>query len=258
MARPGPGNGWRPTISSGRPSSRPTCRTSSLNSSRERLQQLERQSLGQTAHVVVGLDRDRRAAQGRKRLDDVGIESALHQEPDVLPHLLGLGLEHVDEGVADATPLLLGVGDAGEPLQKTVAGIHHPEVDAEVAAERLLYLVPLVEPQESVVHEDAGQPLAHRTVHQHRRHRGVHAAREAADHPLLGPDHLPDAGDLGLDEVSRRPVGRATADLEEEVVEDLAAPRRVGDLGMELHAEERPLLCSKAAMGEFALDAVTW
>ena len=34
IARPGPGNGWRPTISSGSPSSRPTCRTSSLNSSR--------------------------------------------------------------------------------------------------------------------------------------------------------------------------------------------------------------------------------
>ena len=34
MASPGPGNGWRPTISSGSPSSRPTLRTSSLNSSR--------------------------------------------------------------------------------------------------------------------------------------------------------------------------------------------------------------------------------
>jgi len=34
MARPGPGNGWRPTKASGRPSSRPKARTSSLNSSR--------------------------------------------------------------------------------------------------------------------------------------------------------------------------------------------------------------------------------
>ena len=34
MPRPGPGNGCRPTISSGSPSSRPTLRTSSLNSSR--------------------------------------------------------------------------------------------------------------------------------------------------------------------------------------------------------------------------------
>ena len=33
-AKPGPGKGWRATISSGRPSSRPTARTSSLNSSR--------------------------------------------------------------------------------------------------------------------------------------------------------------------------------------------------------------------------------
>ena len=31
MPRPGPGNGWRPTMTSGRPSSRPIARTSSLN-----------------------------------------------------------------------------------------------------------------------------------------------------------------------------------------------------------------------------------
>jgi hypothetical protein len=34
MARPGPGNGWRPTKLSGSPSSRPSARTSSLNNSR--------------------------------------------------------------------------------------------------------------------------------------------------------------------------------------------------------------------------------
>ena len=31
IPRPGPGNGWRQTISSGSPNSNPTCRTSSLN-----------------------------------------------------------------------------------------------------------------------------------------------------------------------------------------------------------------------------------
>src|ERR1700748_2090431 len=34
MARPGPGNGWRPTKLSGSPNSRPSARTSSLNRSR--------------------------------------------------------------------------------------------------------------------------------------------------------------------------------------------------------------------------------
>ena len=34
MARPGPGNGWRQMKCSGMPSSRPSARTSSLNSSR--------------------------------------------------------------------------------------------------------------------------------------------------------------------------------------------------------------------------------
>ena len=35
--------------------------------------------------------------------------------------------------------------------------------------------------------------------------------------------------------------GVTAADLEQEVVEDLAAARRVRHLGMELHAEQRPL-----------------
>ena len=35
--------------------------------------------------------------------------------------------------------------------------------------------------------------------------------------------------------------GRDAADLEQEIVEDLAAPGRVRHLGMELHAEQRPL-----------------
>src|SRR5689334_14397827 len=38
----------------------------------------------------------------------------------------------------------------------------------------------------------------------------------------------------------RRPVGSASADLEQEVVEDLSATRRVSHLGMELNAKERP------------------
>ena len=46
IARPGPGNGWRATISSGRPSSRPTARTSSLNSSRSGSTSLNLRSSG--------------------------------------------------------------------------------------------------------------------------------------------------------------------------------------------------------------------
>ena len=63
----------------------------------------------------------------------------------------------------------------------------------QVPAEGVLDLIALVLPQQPVIHENAGQPVAYGTVHQCRGHRGVHAAREAADHPALGPDLLPDA-----------------------------------------------------------------
>ena len=46
IASPGPGKGWRQTISAGRPSSSPTRRTSSLNSVAQRLDELELRSSG--------------------------------------------------------------------------------------------------------------------------------------------------------------------------------------------------------------------
>ena len=62
IARPGPGNGWRQTIRSGRPSSAATARTSSLNSIRSGSTRSKLEVLGQAADVVVGLDRRRAGA----------------------------------------------------------------------------------------------------------------------------------------------------------------------------------------------------
>ena len=110
-----------------------------------------------------------------------------------------------------------------------------------MAPEGGLDLLPLVQAEQTVVDEDAGEPVAHGAVHQHGRDRGVHPARQSADDPRGRADQLPDPRDLALDEVARRPVRRAAADLEQEVVDDLPAPRRVRHLRMELDAEERLL-----------------
>ena len=67
-------------MSSGRPSLVPSARTSSLNRSRERLDQLEGQVLGQSAHVVVQFDRGGRAVGRAAAFDHVGIERALGEE----------------------------------------------------------------------------------------------------------------------------------------------------------------------------------
>ena len=82
IARPGPGNGWRPTIVGGNAEHRAELAHLVLEQLAQRLDELELHPLGQPADVVVALDRRRRALEG-DRLDDVRIERALRQELDV-------------------------------------------------------------------------------------------------------------------------------------------------------------------------------
>ena len=110
IARPGPGNGCRPTNTSGKPSSRPSALTSSLNSSRKRLNQLHVHARGQAADVVMRLDGHRRPAGERNALDHVGIERALREKIRAADLLLRFGVEHVDEQLADGLALDLRIG----------------------------------------------------------------------------------------------------------------------------------------------------
>ena len=82
----------------------------------QRLDELHPHALGQAADVVVALD-ERRLPDDRHRLDHVGIQGALRQKVDA-PQLGRFLLEHVDEGRADDLALLLGIGDAGEPIEE--------------------------------------------------------------------------------------------------------------------------------------------
>jgi hypothetical protein len=173
----------------------------------------------------------------------------LHQESHVLSNRARLGLEHVDEGVPDPAALLLRVGYAPQLLQEPRARVHHSQIDPQMTAEGLLDLVPLMQPEQAMIHENTGEPVADGTVHQHGCHRRVDSAREAADHPPLRSDHLLDPGDLGLHEMAWSPIRGATADLEEEVVEHLPAPWGVGHLGVKLDAEEGPAVVLECSDG---------
>ena len=82
MARPGPGNGCRQTISGGQPELLADQPDLVLEQRAQRLDELELEVVGQPAHVVVGLDvRGAGAAAG---LHHVGVERALHEELDAL------------------------------------------------------------------------------------------------------------------------------------------------------------------------------
>src|SRR5215210_8118003 len=88
-----------------------------------------------------------------------------------------------------------------------------------------------------MINEDAGEVIAYRPVYEHRRRRRVYPPREATDRLCIA-DLLPYLLDRVGDDVDRRPVRRATADLKEEVLEHLHPVLGVPHLRVELHPEE--------------------
>ncbi len=111
------------------------------------------------------------------------------------------------------------------------------DLDAEVAREGLHHLLALVEAQQAVVDEHAGELVADGLVQQRRDHGGIDAARQAEDHLIVADLRL-DLGNGLLDVVGHVPVAAAAADVAHEAREDLAALERVRDLGVELHGVE--------------------
>ena len=88
-----------------------------------------------------------------------------------------------------------------------------------------------------MIDEDAGELLADRLVDEHRGHRGIDAAGQAADHPALA-DLAADLLDRLLLEGAHRPVAGAAGDLAYEIAQDGGAVRRVHDFEMELRGVE--------------------
>ena len=75
-------------------------------------------------------------------------------------------VEHGDEFAADDLALLLGIVDAGQLGQEPLGGVDHDQVHLEGTTKERLDLYGFTCPQKTVVDEDAGQPVAHRTVDQ--------------------------------------------------------------------------------------------
>ena len=256
MASPGPGNGCRHTIASGRPRSAPSARTSSLNSVRSGSIERELQVVRQPAHVVVGLDvRGAGAAAG---LHHVGVERALHQELDV-PLGVDLArrrLEDPDELASDDLPLLLRVGHAGERGEEPVGRVDHVQPDAGRRHVVLLDLLGLAGAQQPMVDEDAGELIPDGPVHERRGDRRVDPAGESADH-LAVADLRPDRRDLLVDDAGRGPGRRDAGDVVQEALEHPLPVRRVHHLGVELHPGPAAGRSSNAATGARSLRAVT-
>ncbi len=120
--------------------------------------------------------------------------------------------------------------------------------DVVVVAEQAHDLLGLVQPQQAVVDEHALQLVAQRLVQQHGHHRGVDAARQAADHAAVA-DLGADLGDGAVLEGGHRPVALEARDVEREVAQELGAVGRVHHLGMELHGVELARLVGDGGEG---------
>jgi hypothetical protein len=153
----------------------------------------------------------------------------------VLRDLLGLRLESLDEQPADGLALDFRVVDAFQRAQEKLLGLNMVQRNVVMVAEEAHDFLRLAEPQQAVVDEHAGEPVADRLVDQHGRDRGIDAAGEAADHPALA-DLRADLGDLLLAEGAHGPVAAEAGDLAHEVADEFRAVGRVHHFGVEHQA----------------------
>ena len=90
---------------------------------------------------------------------------------------------------------------------------------------------------QSGVDKNAGELVADRFVDQHRGDRGIHAARQSADHAPVA--HLmADARDGLVAERLHAPFRRDAGDVLHEVAQERCAARGMNDFGMKHHAVE--------------------
>ena len=178
---------------------------------------------------------DVRGAGAAARLDDVGVERALHQELDVaapfeeMPSAAMTSrrdfLEGADELGADDLALLLGIGDVAQRGEELLRRVDDHEADAGGGDVVALDLLALTLAQQPVVDEDARELVAHRAVHECRRDRGVDPAREAAQHVAVA-DAGADLGDGVVDDVGGRPRRFDARAVVEEALEHRLPVRR--------------------------------
>src|SRR5271163_4597471 len=136
---------------------------------------------------MMALDHRRRTLE-RHGLDHVGVERSLSEKFRALHDFLGF--KHVDERMADDSPLLLGVKHARQPRQKQFGRVGHLQIDSELARERILHPLALARARQSRIDEHAMQPRADRAMYQ----RGATEESTPPDSPIrtlsVGPTCL--------------------------------------------------------------------
>src|SRR5699024_7917568 len=174
----------------------------------QRLHQGEPEILGESTHVVVGLDVGRTGAG--TGLDHARVQGALHQELDLGVPLAALGddlpgglLEGPDELTADDLAFALGIAHPGKGGEELLLRIDHLEFGAGGRNEVLVDLFGLTLAQQAVVDEHASELFTDGTLHKSPGHCRVHAPAQSTDGAFV-TDLLTDPFDLFLNDVDHR------------------------------------------------------
>ena len=91
--------------------------------------------------------------------------------------------------------LFFRVGHAAQLVQESLGGVHDAQIDLEMIAKDFADAVALAGAQQAIVDENAGEPVADGAVEQGCDHRGIDAARQAANDPAVVANLGADFGD---------------------------------------------------------------
>ena len=136
----------------------------------ERLDEFKANTFGKGDKIVVALYGGGLAARlARSALYDVGVDGALRQVLHAV-QLGGLLKEHLPKLGANERALLLGISYARKHPCIALLRLHMHQRHIKPMAKDLLHQFWLALAQHAMIHEDAGEPIAHGTMHKCRHH----------------------------------------------------------------------------------------
>ena len=230
-AEPRAGERMSPDQRFGKPECAPYFSHFVLEQFAQGLHELQPHVIRQPAHIVVGLYCDRRTLH-RHALDDVRVQGALY-EVIAFTELLRFFFEHVDEQAANNAALLLRFAHPFEGRKESVRSINAHQLDTERSCKKFFDFFALIQSHHAVINEDAGQLFSDRAVNKRCSDRRIDTAAQATDHEPFA-NLAADLRKAAIDEGIHRPRALATANVSDEIAQQLFADFGVNHFGMKL------------------------
>src|SRR4051812_3203390 len=181
------------------------------------------------------------------RFNYIRINRTLREEVDAC-QLVGLLIEHFDEGAANDLSLLLGISHTGQSRQESLLRIYPDDVDAQVLSECGHHLIAFTETEKACVDKHADELVADRAMQECSNDRGVNTTGKPQQDLALS-NLSTDTVDCIFDDVADAPESVTAADLANESFQNPRSLFGVRDLGMELNTIETAPFISHRRVG---------